>query len=153
MSETYKMAKAFKRKYPLTVAWRIKQHCKIIDKHLNHDEQVKYVFLGQKNNGALDFTNTNVVVLTNKRLMLATKRILFGYFFTSITPDMFNDLGIKKNIIWGRVVIDTIKEEVSLSNISPSALPEIETNVVDYMMRQKKKYNDRFDQNKKNRKK
>ena len=61
---------------------------------------------------------------------------------------MFNDLTIKKNIIWGRVIIDTIKEEVSLSNISPEALSEIETNVVDYMMRQKKKYNERFDQKK-----
>lgn len=148
MSETYEKAKSFKRKYPLTVAWRIKQHCKIIDKHLNNDEKVRYVFLGQKNNGALDFTNTNVIVLTNKRLMLATKRLLFGYFFTSITPDMFNDLSIKKNIIWGRVTIDTIKEEVSLSNISPEALPEIETNVVSYMMKQKKKFNERFDQKK-----
>lgn len=138
MSETYKLAKAFKRKYPLTVAWRIKQHCKIIDMHLNRDETVRYVFLGQKNNGALDFTNTNVIVLTNKRLMLATKRLLFGYFFTSITPSMFNDLNVKKNIIWGRVTIDTIKEEVSLSNISPEALSEIETNVTSYMMKQKK---------------
>lgn len=148
MCETYKMAKEFKRKYPLTVAWRIKSHSKIIDKHLNSDEKVLYVFLGQKNNGALDFTNTNIVVLTNKRLMLATKRLLFGYFFTSITPDMFNDLTIKKNIIWGRVIIDTIKEKVSLSNISPSALPEIETNIVTYMMKEKKKYNERFDQKK-----
>ena len=148
MSETYKMAKEFKRKYSLTVAWRIKSHSKIIDKHLNSDEKVLYVFLGQKNNCALDFTNTNIVVLTNKRLMLATKRLLFGYFFTSITPDMFNDLTIKKNIIWGRVIIDTIKEKVSLSNISPSALPEIETNIVTYMMKEKKKYNERFDQKK-----
>lgn len=140
MSETYKLAKAFKRRYPLTVAWRIRKHCKIIDMHLNRDENVRYVFLGQKNNGALDFTNTNVVVLTNKRLMLATKRILFGYFFTSITPNMFNDLNVKKNIIWGRVTIDTIKEEVSLSNISPEALSEIETNVTSYMMKQKKKF-------------
>ena len=148
MSETYRMAKEFKRKYPLTIAWRIKSHCKIIDKHLNKDEIVKYVFLGQKNNGALDMVNTNVIVLTNKRLLIATKRILFGYFFTSVTPDMFNDLTIKKNIIWGRVIIDTIKENVSLSNISPNALPEIETNIINYMMKEKKKYKDRFDQKK-----
>ena len=148
MSDTYKMARQFRRKYPLTIAWRIKSHCKIIDKHLNKDEKVKYVFLGQKNNGSLDFVNTNVIVLTNKRLMLATKRILFGYFFTSITPDMFNDLTIKKNIIWGRVIIDTIKEKVALSNISPNALPEIETNIINYMMKEKKKYKERFDSKK-----
>ena len=148
MSDTYRMAKEFKRKYPLTIAWRIKSHCKIIDKHLNSDEKVKYVFLGQKNNGALDFVNTNVIVLTNKRLLIATKRILFGYFFISVTPDMFNDLGIKKNIIWGRVIIDTIKEKISLSNISPNALPEIETNIINYMMKEKKKYKERFDSKK-----
>ena len=50
MSITYKMARAFKRKYGLTIAWRIKSHAKVVDKHLADDEEVKYVFLGQKNN-------------------------------------------------------------------------------------------------------
>lgn len=145
MSETYKLAKAFKKKYKRTIAWRLKSHCKIIDMHLNSDEKVKYVFLGQKNYHAFDFVNTNVVVLTNKRLLIATKRLLFGYFFTSITPDLFNDLTIKKSLIWGRVIIDTVKEEVLLSNIDPKALAEIETNIVQNMMKEKRKYAKRFD--------
>jgi len=145
MSETYKMAKAFKKKYKMTIAWRLKKHSEIIDLHLNSDEKVKYVFLGQKNHGAFDFVNTNIIVLTNKRLLIATKRLMFGYFFTSITPDLFNDLTIKKSIIWGRVIIDTVKEEVLLSNIDPKALPEIESNIVEYMMKQKKKYKNRLD--------
>ena len=145
MSITYKMAKTFKKKYIRIIAWRLKQHSKIIDLHLNTGEEVKYVFLGQKNQGSLDFVNTNIVVLTNKRLLIATKRILFGYFFTSITPDLFNDLTIKKNIFWGRVIIDTVKEEILLSNIDPRALPEIESNIIEYMMKQKKKYKERLD--------
>lgn len=145
MSEIYKMAKAFKRKYPMTIAWRLKKHCKVIGLHLGEDEKPEYVFLGQKNNGSLDFVNTYIVVLTNKRLLVATKRILFGYFFTSITPDLFNDLSIKKSIIWGRVIIDTVKEEILLSNIDPRALPEIEENIVANIMEQKKKYKERFD--------
>ena len=140
MSITYKMARAFKRKYGLTIAWRIKSHAKVVDKHLADDEEVKYVFLGQKNTWIINLFNTNIVVLTNKRLIIATKRVVFGYFFTSITPDLFNDLTIKKNIIWGRVVIDTVKEEVLLSNIDPNALGEIENNVVENMMREKRKY-------------
>jgi len=135
MSETYKMAKAFKKKYKMTIAWRLKKHSEIIDLHLNSDEKVKYVFLGQKNHGAFDFVNTNIIVLTNKRVMIATKRLLFGYFFTSITPDMFNDLSIFHGIIWGKVNIDTIDEEVLLSNIDPRALPEIETNISEFMIR------------------
>lgn len=140
MSKTYELAKLFKRKYPLTVAWRIRSHSKVIDKHLNPGEEVLYVFMGQKNHSSFDFVNTNLVVLTSKRLIIATKRLLFGYFFTAITPDMFNDLAIIDGIIWGRVKIDTIKEEVLLSNIDPKALPEIETKVSNYMMKEKRKF-------------
>lgn len=140
ISKTYELAKQFKRKYPLTIAWRIKQHCKVIDTHLNPGEEVLYVFMGQKNLSSFDFVNTNLVVLTTKRLMIATKRLLFGYFFIAVTPDMFNDLTVIDGIIWGKIKIDTIKEEVLLSNIDPKALPEIETKVSDYMIKEKRKY-------------
>mgnify|MGYP001624003316 CR=1 FL=1 len=140
ISKTYELAKQFKRKYPLTIAWRIKQHCKVIDTHLNPGEEVLYVFMGQKNLSSFDFVNTNLVVLTTKRLMIATKRLLFGYFFIAVTPDMFNDLTVIDGIIWGKIKIDTIKEEVLLSNIDPKALPEIETKVSDYMIKEKRRY-------------
>lgn len=140
MSKTYELAKEFKRKYPSTIAWRIKSHCKIIDKYINPDEEVLYVFLGQKNKSSFDFTNTYVIALTNKRLLLATKRLLFGYFYTTVTPDLFNDLTVRAGMIWGRIVIDTVKEEIRLSNISKNALDEIETNVTEFMMAEKKKY-------------
>lgn len=145
MGKTYKLAKKFMRKYPSTVAWRIKSHSKIIDKHLNPNEEVMYVFLGQKNKSSLDIVNTNIVVLTNKRLMIATKRLLFGYFFTAITPDMFNDLTVNQRLIWGKIIIDTVKEEIELSNIDKDALPEIETQITEYMMKEKKKYKEKED--------
>ncbi len=140
MKEVYRLAKEFKRKYPLTVAWRLRSHSKVIAKHLNPDEKILYVFMGQKNHGSFDFVNTNLIVLTSKRLMIATKRLLFGYFFIAVTPDMFNDLTVIDGIIWGRIKIDTVKEEVLLSNIDPKALPEIETQVSDYMIKEKRKY-------------
>ena len=55
-----------------------------------------------------------------------------------ITPDMFNDLTLKQGIIWGRVIIDTVKEKVVLSNIDINALPEIDDHVTMYMLEQKK---------------
>lgn len=140
MGKVYELAREFKRKYPSTVAWRIKAHSKVIEKHLNPDEEVLYVFLGQKNKSSFDFTNTNVIALTNKRLLFATKRVMFGYFFTSVTPDMFNDLTVKQGMLWGRIVIDTVKEEIRLSNIDKNALPEVETHITEYMMEEKKKY-------------
>ena len=139
----YEKAKEFKRKYPRTIAFRIKAHAKIAAKYIGTDEEVKYVFLGQKNSDSYDFINTNVVVLTDKRIIVATKRILFGYFFRTITPDMFNDLTVKSGIIWGKVILDTIKEVVVLSNIDPNALTEIDDNINMYMIEEKKKYREK----------
>ncbi len=138
--EIYKMVKAFKKKYPMSVAWRLKKHSKIIEKHLNPEEKILYIFTCQKNNNPFDIVSTYVVALTNKRIILGTKRVVFGYFFTAITPDMFNDLKVETGLIWGKIIIDTIKEEVTLSNIDKRALDEIETSITEYMMEEKKKY-------------
>ena len=138
MSETYKLAKAFKKKYPMTIAWRLKEHSEIIDMHLSENEEVLYLFLGQKNLHPLDFVNTYMIAITNKRIMLATKRLMFGYFFISIIPDMYNDITVKKGLFWGNVIIDTVKEKVYLSDIDPKALPEIENNITDIMRETKK---------------
>lgn len=143
MKSCYKMVREFKNKYPITIAFRLKQHCKVVDIHLNTDEEVIYAFAAQKNFGSFDIVNTNVVALTNKRIIIATKRLMWGYFFISITPDMFNDLTVTKELLWGKVQIDTIKETVTLSNIDPRALPEIENNITTYMMEEKKKYKEK----------
>lgn len=138
-NEIYEKAKEFKRKYPKTVAFRIKAHAKVAANFVGSDEEVKYVFVAQKNFKSFDFINTNIIVLTDKRIIVATKRIVFGYFFRMITPDMFNDLTIKNGIIWGKVIIDTIKEKVILSNVDSNALAEIDDNITMYMLEQKKK--------------
>ena len=62
---------------------------------------------------------------------------------------MFNDLTVRKGLIWGSVVIDTLKEVVLLSDIDPKALPEIETMISEYMMEEKKKYKLRDEQERK----
>ena len=134
----YNKVKEFKRKYPLTVAFRLKAHAKVASKFVGSDEEIKYVFVAQKNHHSLDFVNTNIIVLTDKRIIVATKRLIFGYFFRMITPDMFNDLTIKNGIIWGKVIIDTINEKVVLSNIDSNALAEIDDNITMNMLNQKK---------------
>ena len=137
---SYVMVREFLKKYPFTIAWRVKKHCNIIDKHLNPDEKILYAFAGQKNDRSVDIFNTYVVALTNKRIMVATKRVLFGYFFKSITPDLYNDLTIGKSLIFGRVEIDTIKETIIITNIDPKAVSEIETNITEIIIKQKKEY-------------
>lgn len=140
MMSVYSKVIAFKMKYPLTIGWRLGAHCRVIEEHINDDETVLYAFTAQKNDSFFDIISTCVVVLTNKRLLIAQKRVLWGYFFYSITPDLFNDLKIKMGLIWGKVYIDTIKEFVALSNISRRALDEIETKVSQFMMEEKRNY-------------
>ena len=139
-NNVYEKLVAFKKQFPMTISWRLKKHAKIIETHLNPGEQIKYAFAAQKNNNPFDIITTYAVVLTNKRILLGTKRLLFGYFFTAITPDLFNDLKVEMGLIWGKVRIDTIKEEVYLSNIQREALDDIETKITEYMMREKRKY-------------
>ena len=92
-----------------------------------------------RNYKSYEIVNTNIIVLTDKRLVLATKRIVFGYFFKMITPDLFNDLSVHQGIIWGKVNIDTVKEDIQLSNIDKYALPEIENNIMKVMLKDKEK--------------
>ncbi len=145
MNKVYEEALRFKRRYPGTIAWRLKKHCQRIEEHLNPDEEVLYVFTGQKNNKFYDIISTAVFAITNKRLLIANDRLLFGYFLYSITPDMFNDLTVYSGLIWGKVAIDTVKEIVYVSNLSKKSLDEIETKVTEYMMEEKKKYTIRND--------
>lgn len=136
----YKKVKEFKRKYPMTIAWRLKANSKVVEQFLNPGEEVLYSFTAQKNNNPLDILTTCVVTLTNKRILIGQKRVIFGFLYSSITPDMFNDLKINMGIIWGKVVLDTINELVILTNIQKEALPEIETNISEYIIREKQKY-------------
>lgn len=129
----------FKKKYPMTIAWRLKKHANVIEKHLNPGEEILYAFAAQKNDNPLDIITTYAVALTNKRIMIGSKRVLFGYFFTAITPEMFNDLKVNMGIVWGKIYIDTVKELTVFSNIDRNALPEIETCITEYMMTEKKK--------------
>jgi len=140
MKKSYELVKKFKNNYPMTIAWRINKHCKVIDKHLNDGEKILYVFTGQKNEGLISLFSTYVIAFTNKRIILATKRVLFGYFFKSITPDMYNDLTIHRGIIWGRIQIDTVKEVINIINLDINSLDEIETNVSEIMLKHKKEF-------------
>ena len=143
----YRRVLKFKQKYPMTIAWRLKQNSSVLEKHLNPDEQVLYAFAAQKNDNPFNIFETSVIALTSKRILIGRKRIVFGYFLNSITPDMFNDLKVSGGIFWGKVYIDTVKEFVTLSNISNDALTEIETEISSYMMEMKKEYNKDDDNN------
>ncbi|MCI8461186.1 MAG: hypothetical protein HFE81_07290 [Bacilli bacterium] len=140
MGTVYKKVLEFKEKYPFTIGWRLDKNSSVVEKHLNPDEEVLYAFIAQKNDSPFNIWGSAVVALTNKRILIGRKRVVIGYFLNSITPDLFNDLKVSSGILWGKVYIDTVKEFVTLSNISKDALTEIETEITSYMMREKQKY-------------
>lgn len=135
----YKEVCDYLKRYPTTFAWRIQQHSRVIAKHLNADEEVYYVFPAQRNPDSLNIFTTCLVALTNKRILIGQKRVLWGYNITSITPDMFNDFELSKGLIFGKLNIDTVKEVIRLSNLNQKALVEIETNLSEYILEIKPK--------------
>lgn len=138
-NKVYSLAKRFRSKYFGTIAFRLNAHSKVISDHINSDEKLLYVFCGQKGYSHKEIFSTCVVALTDKRIIIATKRVLWGYFLTTITPELFNDLKIQSGIIFGRAIIDTAKEEICISNLSKKSLYEVETAISTYMMKEKKK--------------
>lgn len=129
----------FRSKYPMTIGWRLEKNSKIILKHLYDDEEILYAFYAQKNDNPLNILGTGVIALTNKRLVIGRDRVVFGYFFDSITPDMFSDLKVKSGVIFGKVEIDMLHEFIVLSDIDKRALPEIEKKISSFMQEAKER--------------
>ena len=142
-SKIYKLAKRFKNKYFGTIAFRIKSHSEVLEEHLNPNEKIYYVFCGQKGGSQKEIFSSCVIALTNERILIATKRVLWGYFLTVITPSLFNDLKVQSGILFGRVLIDTAKEKVAISNLAKGSLKEVETAITTYIKKYKDKQEDR----------
>ena len=133
MERVYPLVKRFINRYPWTLAFRLRSHCKVLEKHLNPGEEIFYAF--QKCDSAFSIFNTNVILLTNKRILIGRKRLFFGYFLTSVTPEMFNDFKVSNLIIWGKVYIDTVKEFITISGLQKKSLVEVETNFSEYVLK------------------
>lgn len=147
MNEVYKKVCEYIRNYPGGIAWRIKKHSQVIEDHLNPGEEILFIFCGQKTTNPWGFASTCIVAITNKRVMIAQKRVVFGYTFMSITPDMYNDLTVRKHILWGSITIDTVKEEINIMKLSKRSIEKIETEITEYMIREKQKYQTRVQDN------
>ena len=125
MNDVVRAVCAFRKKFPKTIAFRIKEHAKVIEKHLNPSEQLLFAFGAQLNEGKWHLFDTAIIALTSERIIIGHKGLIYGYNFITVTPDMYNDLTIKAGLIWGTIIIDTVKEQITISNIDKNALPEI----------------------------
>ena len=121
----YELVCRFKKKYPMTVAWRLEAHSKLAEDVLDNDEELRYVFTAQKNMSRQDVMSTNVILITTKRTYFVHDRIIPGNFVTTIKNSMINDINAKNGLIWGSLIIDSVKEEIVLSNIDRNSIPGI----------------------------
>lgn len=140
MGKVYEQVKKFHKKYSGGVVWRLKKHAKVIEEYINPQERILYAFAAQKNKSISEIFNTYVIVVTSKRILMGHKRLLWGSYLYSITPDLYNDLQVYKGLIWGKITIDTVKEKVILTNLAKRSLDEIETAISEFMMTEKQKY-------------
>ncbi len=134
----YNMVSKFKNKYPRTIVFRLKKHAQVVENIIDKDEEVYYTFCGQRNDSSMLFDSC-VVALTSKRIIIGEKRLLFGYYLLTINTKLFNDLTINSNLLWGRIEIDTVKENVFISNIDKRAMDEIETMIHEIVLNNKKR--------------
>ena len=135
----YNLVCRFKRKYPMTIANCLRRHSIVANSIIDKDEKILYAFCGQKNDTHGMIFDTCVVVVTDRRLIIGQKRLLWGYQITTITPELFNDLKISAGLMWGKVEIDTVKEVMFVSNLDKKSLDEIETNVNAIMLKNKER--------------
>jgi len=141
MGKIYDKILEFNKKYSGGITWRVRQHAKVVEEYINPEEEVLYAFCAQKNESFTEIFNTYAIVITTKRILLGHKRILWGSFLYSVTPDLYNDLQVYQGLVWGKITIDTVKEKIVLTNLPKKSLDEIETTISEFMMEAKKNYN------------
>lgn len=137
MKNIYEKIINFKNKYSGTIAFRLDKHAKVLENYINDDEEVLYAFCAQLNSEWYDICSSCAIVLTNQRILVGKKRLLWGSSYMQVTPELYNDMEIYEGLFFGNIIIDTVKEKIYLSKISKKALDEIETNISKFMMQAK----------------
>ena len=84
--------------------------------------------------------STCAIALTTERILIGRSRVIAGYALDSVMPYMFNDLNVRSGLFWGKICIDTAKEEVIVTKLDNLCLSEVETAISENMQRMKLKY-------------
>lgn len=111
--------------------WRLK-HFKIVEQQLKDDEEVLVAFIGIKN--FVDIANHEenwAYAVTNKRIIIGQKGLI-GEKVDVISLRDLNDISFRKGLVFGVLIIDTIKEEfnVGLNKNSATSIHELVTNAL-----------------------
>ena len=98
----------------MTKSWGVK-HFQLIADNLKNEEKVLIAFIGLHNYiSATKHDNNFAYVLTNKRFMMAQKKLV-GEAFQTVSLDNINDITFESGIAFGIVTVDTIKEKFNIA--------------------------------------
>lgn len=111
--------------------WRLK-HFKVVEQQLKDDEDVLVCFIGLKNFVDIAHHEENwAYAITNKRIIIGQKGLI-GEKVDVISLRDLNDVSFRKGLVFGVLIIDTIKEEfsVGLNKNSATSIHELVTNAL-----------------------
>lgn len=93
----------------MTKSWGEK-HFQVIVDNLLKDEKVIFPFIGLHNYKKMTQHDDNYAyVVTNKRILMAQQKLI-GQNFQTVNIENINDITMKKDVLLGVIIIDTLKE-------------------------------------------
>lgn len=111
--------------------WRLK-HFQLVENQLKSDEEVLVAFIGVKNFVDIAHHEENwAYAVTNKRIIMGQKGLI-GEKVDVISLRDLNDISFRKGLVFGVLIIDTIKEEfnVGLRKDFATNIHELVTNAL-----------------------
>lgn len=91
------------------------KHFEIIANNLQADESVELVFIGLHNyQSATKHDNNYAYAITNKRIMMAQKKVI-GSNFQTVSLDNINDITFTTGMVFGIITVDTMKERFNVA--------------------------------------
>lgn len=89
--------------------WGIK-HFSLIEEALGNDEYAIMCFIGLHNYISMSQHDQNYAyAITNKRIIMAQQKLI-GQNFQTVAIDNLNDITMTTGMVFGKIIIDTIKE-------------------------------------------
>lgn len=111
--------------------WGLK-HFSLVEQALGEDEHAIMCFIGLHNYiSTTKHDNNYAYAITNKRIIMGQQKLV-GQSFQTVMIDNLNDITMKTGMIFGTVIIDTVKEtfNVGINKISAKKINSVIHNVL-----------------------
>lgn len=112
MGRVYEKLMLFKNRYPHTLTSRLYAHATVAENSLADKEEVLYASCGFD-----ELFRTIIFVVTDKRVLVARKKLVYGYYCTSIDKEKICQINTSKGMFLTNVSIRTLTETFGSVNL------------------------------------